>query len=433
MTERRRYRFAPLLAAAGLSLGPTLSALQVPAVLLMILGTSAALWCPFQAPRCSIAPSTAALASYYALYLGLGLYLGGFALSIDHLTTELRWLPPVISAFALAVSADKQAGTFLKSLPRFVEVGLLITLLSPMFSPAALRAGELWGLTSSHHVPGIMAGGYLVLMLARPDLRRARANLLWLAIASVVLVLSQSRISLLAVGLSILIRAMKVAYRKQRTVDLAVAAVLAFAAAAASPRFADTLIWLLDDQSHRAIGAAWNGEQVGGSYSAVEFNVLERFALFGSAFRDFRDHWILGIGPGRFNDRSVNPDLPLGGSPWPPRSTEFVPIASEMTAHNMYMQVAVETGIVGLVLFLVSISRWVLGPRRSALGQFLLVQGVSSGALISIAATSPWLAAALLMSRLPAETTDAESADQIERRRSADLGGHGGPSNHGQE
>jgi len=67
-----------------------------------------------------------------------------------------------------------------------------------------------------------------------------------------------------------------------------------------------------------------------------------RFSEAGVAWIMFRDHPIIGVGPGNYNSEYMNYSRQLG---WDPR-------VEARGAHNLYLEVAAEQGITGITIFL---------------------------------------------------------------------------------
>lgn len=106
-----------------------------------------------------------------------------------------------------------------------------------------------------------------------------------------------------------------------------------------------------------------------------DFNVSSRFFLFGKAFREFLDRPFVGKGVGRFDDpRSVCFDR-VQRDCW---LTSSAVVLKGATAHNTFLHLAVEEGILGLILFafllkgLFSASPWSTSSRTLLMGVFLL-------------------------------------------------------------
>lgn len=211
--------------------------------------------------------------------------------------------------------------------------------------------------------PNVMAG-YLALLLpcvlaplifswgrlARP----ARAlSLVALVAMGAVLVLTQSRGGLLAAAVGLVCLALLRWGRGRRAVlGLGLAAVAAIALA---PWLAPTL--------------TANVTMVGGP---------ERLEIYQSATAMIRDHWLLGIGMGTFN-QLVNAAYPLKLHP------PDVP-----HAHNLFFQIWIDLGLPGLLAWLAALAAATLTAWRALRGSLatgdMLRAGIAAGLLAAQAA-----------------------------------------------
>lgn len=115
-----------------------------------------------------------------------------------------------------------------------------------------------------------------------------------------------------------------------------------------------------------------------GSASVQDASLEERSELFRQGRQLFHDHWLLGVGPGNFS-----------------RATGFVSHTGELRpAHNTYLEVASEQGVIGLIPFGIFAASVFVTLRRAARGAATPVAwnrvfGVSVGlaALALMAAT----------------------------------------------
>jgi len=87
-----------------------------------------------------------------------------------------------------------------------------------------------------------------------------------------------------------------------------------------------------------------------------EVSFRGRFSEAGVAWIMFRDHPIIGVGPGNYNSEYMNYSRQLG---WDPR-------VEARGAHNLYLEVASEQGIVGLTIFLFILYSVFAGLVRSS-------------------------------------------------------------------
>ena len=211
---------------------------------------------------------------------------------------------------------------------------------------------DFWGLTSSHHVPGLLAGVAIIgsLSLLAHEHRPLDAGL---AIsASLALFASSSRTSLLALVIAVLWYAafgVKGSRHRGRMIGIisiaALAAIIVVPRAqetvglALSPDFRDRAFQAFDQESSEGLVNQWT--------SVAEANILSRFGIWGTSWEAFSDSPFVGIGPWRVNDNRLTywgkPGvllLAVGGE----RDT------SDFGAHNVVLQALAETGVLGLAL-----------------------------------------------------------------------------------
>ena len=358
------------------------------------------------------------LATYYGLYLAVGTASGGYILSLDALQTEMRWIPGVVYCAAVSMMSDRHGWRYLYQVRTAGAASCGCSLASIAFHPEALRSGhELWGLSSSHHVPGAIAGMTLVLAYQLPRRPTSIAGLIGVGCAAATLLLSQSRISLLAVVIVGAWSALRVSRHRDRAKHLAAIAALIVVVTVMNSRTRETIVWLSQPETLASLSESLDkGTEQGTAVEGPLTNVTTRFALYGQALRDFRSHWLVGLGPGRFNDRAEHPNRKLSSAPWLPAQSELQNVNSELTAHNIYIHTAVELGLVGLIPLGLLTRRLVTGRDATPAGRYLIVLGLTSTSLLSIAATVPLLGVAVLGGRLQRRPAAEPASDVIDLR-----------------
>lgn len=101
-------------------------------------------------------------------------------------------------------------------------------------------------------------------------------------------------------------------------------------------------------------------------FTAADASSQDRFALWGVAFETWLRHPILGVGLGQYADTV----LPMVGAGLP------------YYAHNLYLDIGVETGLIGLASFLALIGAALVAAWRGARAG----SGLSLGALAALSA-----------------------------------------------
>lgn len=236
------------------------------------------------------------------------------------------------------------AETELASLYRLIGVGLTLALLSSVLGAGG--AGEAGRATGTFGDPNEWATMVLLLTglvlggLADDDSRLAQGlRLALLGLAPLSILMSASRSALVALtlcapGLLYLLR-----HRRGEVLTVGALGVLA------AP-------FVLD------LGMAWRRLEslVGnltGSAVVQDSSLNERTELFHQGVALFQDHWLLGAGPGNFG-----------------RATGFVTLEGKLRpAHNTYLEIAAEQGILGLgatAFFGLVVALMLRGALRSA-------------------------------------------------------------------
>lgn len=154
------------------------------------------------------------------------------------------------------------------------------------------------------------------------------------ALASIATALTFSRGAALAAGMILLVM---VALRYVRPSHLVAAAVLIAVVLVAVPRYADRLTTLADASQLLSDDPAASG---------TDNSLLSRATENLTALRVFADHPIVGVGPGQFPNYYREYADEIGVSVK----------AQDREAHNLYLGIAAETGIVGIVAFLAAVT-----------------------------------------------------------------------------
>ena len=285
------------------------------------------------------------------------------------------------------------------------------------------RGNVFWGLGSSHHVTGYTFGilGAVAVALRR---RGARIRLPEIAVLFLASGLTTSRTTLLGllaipvVALITLPRSRSMSRQNANTIFAAIflgAAVVLTAAftfstsvgeALSLPRLEEVSAHLGDIEESRD-GEA--GAIVGGGDSVRETNVLKRVSAWRRAWLDGQASPLVGVGAFRYNDidrNFVNP-------------APFVEIATsageedigDFGAHNVYLQVFGELGLVGLLLMLsiqVRASGVILRRTAGRAEGMLLVGLVWATGFVSNGTLSPSLVVGLVVASLVLPNSEAE-------------------------
>jgi putative inorganic carbon (hco3(-)) transporter len=93
---------------------------------------------------------------------------------------------------------------------------------------------------------------------------------------------------------------------------------------------------------------------------AIDDSAEKRWLLLDAGYRIWADHPIVGVGAGNFGKRYPNYANLIGWS-----GTDYIPAGVRQYPHNLYVEVAVETGLVGLFIFLGLIAAALLALYRS--------------------------------------------------------------------
>lgn len=90
--------------------------------------------------------------------------------------------------------------------------------------------------------------------------------------------------------------------------------------------------------------------------STTEYDTQQRFLIWGAALRAIRAHWPTGVGMGEFT-LWIRHHMPAGLIGVPPH------------AHDMYLELGADTGVVGIVAIIWLQYRWIVASVRAVLGR----------------------------------------------------------------
>lgn len=185
----------------------------------------------------------------------------------------------------------------------------------------------------------------LGLFMARSERRSSLKALALLsaALALVAVVLTFSRGAFVGFGLVV---AAMVALRYVRISQLAVVAVVIAALLVAFPQFGTRLSTL------EAVFSVVTGDQ---GLTAADNSVQSRAAENLTAIAVFADHPVIGVGPGQFPSYYREYAVEVGG----------VIRAADREAHNLYLDVAAEAGVLGLICLLAILGVTLFDLRRA--------------------------------------------------------------------
>lgn len=345
-----------ILLGVFFSASPVLVMLGVASILaLMLAGLQ-------QAPR--LDRLAAPVLVNYLYWLGSGFFSGAFSPSdlfnLDMIGGEGRIFLYYIPLLAFCVLRLDLA-----ILPKVRQVLMVLVALGVVLLVLVSAApdigdighnGLLHGFTSSHHVLGFLYG-ILAIFFVFECLDGKWRSVPAVLISSAMIIASGSRTTLVALALVatwILLQRKNI----KAVVGILAAGTAAFAAGIHfSEPFQrrvvgvvsmDTLGAMVSQFSYTSntfesgVQDAMNREIIEG-----EHNIVVRVALWASAFKNFQNSPIVGMGFGRPNDDTLR-FSGMRGLIWV--ATDGERKFSESTAHNSYFQVAQETGLVGLLL-----------------------------------------------------------------------------------
>jgi O-antigen ligase len=294
-------------------------------------------------------------ASLPALHASVLLLEGLALLLVAHATCRdnPRRFVQVVAAIALGAAAAAGINIF-----RLAQSAMRADNFLPTFVEALASVRY-----NAHHADPNAAGSHfamLAMVALGLALRSVRAALIWMVPAAVLLVglwVTGSRAAylsfFLALGLAVVWRAMSGTLRRSRTAPILATAVI--------------VIGLII-----AVAAPMRGGQQS-SVAAVRV----RAAMAEAAVRMTREYPLFGIGPGQFYHRSdayTPPQLYVQFPTWPRNEN----------AHNNYLQILAELGIVGLLAFLALVAAGV--GRFAAAADGSIAASLHLGVLFGLAA-----------------------------------------------
>jgi O-antigen ligase len=290
------------------------------------------------------------------------------------------------------------------------------------------NGGNFAGLTSSHHASGFLFAVAALVLLVPSFYQRQRIDVVLGIVALGIVVASGSRttlVGLLLAGLYLLISSPS---RRNRARMMGLIAAGLVLTAVLSGRVASTVRYVGSSAFLEDAAAQFSQPEspetgksvtIGVAPGASLANILIRFGVWRASLDEFAKSPLLGIGPWRLNDidrREVGiPGILV-------LATEGVQVnGSGFGSHNLVLQTAAETGLVGLVLLA---APWILIARRVrrqgvvtrptlALIAFCVGTLFTSNAMISPALCFPvliYLMAAARMGPLPDQVLAADEA-----------------------
>lgn len=242
--------------------------------------------------------------------------------------------------------------------------GVWLVTRTPLLSPRA-AGRNFFGFLTSHTGAGTFFGSLAVFLLIGGAERRSR-HLIGLGVLALLPVLGsgsrQSIVAIVAVAVWFVVRRASVKLlARSGLVAAAVIGMLPFVAGHTQQRLARMFSMELAERAlETAATAKWEpGTEA--EIEGTEYNILVRMLYWAYAVRRFADSPLVGMGFGRYNDT----DLELIGV----RGVVYMAMGgrqrfSVASAHNSYLHVAAETGVVGLVLLL-----WLWAAIYRRLGQ----------------------------------------------------------------
>lgn len=266
--------------------------------------------------------------------------------------------------FLLFTNASPTAGDlgFLRQLLRVVVWGsallYVFALAGLPFTSGVIQDHLFFGYASSHHVMGYALGTSLLGLAMWPAGKRSWSWSLDVLLAGTMCLATGSRTTLLGLGIAV---AWVFLRRARGTTRLRIAFVAVCIGALLTvfvPRIAATAS-LVDRGGVRSTVALFGQgiaktsiDQLPRDHEGIEAvaNAKNRFALYGFSVGRWLASPLLGIGSGRFNDENTS-YKGFEGVVQFATSGKDVP-EGYPSAHNSYLQVLAENGIVGLCLLL---------------------------------------------------------------------------------
>ena len=228
-------------------------------------------------------------------------------------------------------------------------VGQLPPLRSHLY---AVGTDHLFGLSSSHHVSGFLFGTTALILLTTH--RGNRRSNLWLGVAMMgAVVLTGSRTTLVGIGITALVA---LVFRSSSSVSAAwlrrfrIATVIGLALLIPLQTTLRVPILQPEVISSGIDNLSQADPELGtGAYDPRTANSLKRFVLWGEGIGAFSSSPLVGVGAFRFNDQITRT---WGEEGIVELGMEGRRDHSVSTAHNAYLQLLAEMGLVGLGLLL---------------------------------------------------------------------------------
>lgn len=209
----------------------------------------------------------------------------------------------------------------------------------------------------SHHAAGYAAVACFCVFFHLYKNERQKWQLVGLLLALTMIMIANSRTSVLALALAMSVMYYKLVFRPHIVVGVVILVILAlftwsrlspdsFARIAllADPKFLPAVIDQVSVASQVENPTGGTVERTGRFY-----NILTRIILWVKAFRMFELSPLFGVGPFRFNDDGLVFSQILPGIKFAVDGSVDVTSA---TAHNSYFHVLAEGGIVGMLIYL---------------------------------------------------------------------------------
>lgn len=293
----------------------------------------------------------------------------------DFISTEGRILVALIPLAGLAAARTNRAHfRVLERTFAFIAAFGGLTLMAwYLDKPVAGPRKLFFGFTSSHHAVAFV---YAITLIALFTTRRGRSGWRFLlrsgliGTCALIIVESGSRATLVGLVLGLV---STLAWRTSvdRLVQVAIAAVVGVVLVITFvPRASSTFNSLMSPDFRSQLGDVYDTGKVPSGGSEDDVNLLLRSADWGTALRNFTSSPVVGIGPWRFDDL-VTRHAGIEGLTW--LAVDGRAINSDRHAHNLYLHVLAETGVLGLILIgslwiglLVAVRRRLQSPHTPA-------------------------------------------------------------------
>ncbi|TWT52129.1 O-antigen ligase family protein [Allorhodopirellula solitaria] len=295
------------------------------------------------------------------MYTALSGLMTGGVLPSDFATVEfyagegrlfLYYLP------FLALASLSVPRAHLRTLERFGQMIILVTLPLALLAMVTAQDALPTFLTRSHHGPGGVYGVLCLFFLVQTAATRRWMPGVWAILALLPVVAASSRTAIVAIAASFVF---VVIYQKNfwlATRLAVVGMILAAIASFVSPTNAERMVSVLRPETYEAVRehyqtARWQpgnelSEDMALSSADAEWNVLGRVSMSKHAFLQFLDSPLIGSGFGRFNDL----DARTGYRGLYYINTQPYRTIHHLTAHNSYLQLLAELGVIGTSLYL---------------------------------------------------------------------------------